>query len=234
MKQKITQIILVLLMATLAPLAAQAQERTSDEKTLSGKTFLNRGLDQGDVNKRIVSHLAKQMAADRYMKGDVKAAKDPELRMRAEKMAGNIKMASRNAQPRAAIKSSGKRMAPTIITEQPEGTLYQYYRTDGACIHNSVWGIAISEMDGKMKVVFDATSDDVYIKNFSWYFNNHNAWVKGTYDKESGIITVPTGQYLDNPIPDRWRNDKTTRLEGRLQCRIPSELCGRGNLHNVF
>lgn len=197
MKQKTTQLILVLLMAVLAPLAAEAQAYTIDGTNVPGKAFLNKGLDQGDFNKRVMSRLAKQTAADRYMKGDVKAAKDPELRMRAEKMAGNIKMASRNAQPRAAIKSSGKRMAPAIITEQPEGTLYQYYRTDGACIHNSVWGIAISEMDGKMKVVFDATSDDVYIKNFSWYFNNHNAWVKGTYDKESGIITVPTGQYLD-------------------------------------
>ena len=195
MKQKTTQLILVLLMAVLAPLAAEAQAYTIDGTNVPGKTFLNKGLDQGDFNKRVMSRLAKQTAADRYMKGDVKAAKDPELRMRMEQLSGDIKMVSRSTQPNAANKNMGIRKAPDIITEQPEGTLYRYHRTGGSCIYNSFFGIVMTKTDGKMEVVIDEPNSVAYIKNVSWYYE-YNNWVKGTYDKENGIITIPTGQYL--------------------------------------
>ena len=82
---------------------------------------------------------------------------------------------------------------PTVITEQPEGGLVQYYRT-GWCIYNS-WFTGISEQDGKLDVVF-GSDGKVYIKNISLWYDNYNTWVEGTYDAETHIITIPTGQYL--------------------------------------
>ena len=87
-------------------------------------------------------------------------------------------------------------VTPTVITEIPEGCqVYSYYR-NSACIYNSFFGISSSETDGKLNVAFDMTNGDVYIQNPSWWHDGYGAWVKGTYDWMTGIITVPVGQYL--------------------------------------
>jgi hypothetical protein len=82
---------------------------------------------------------------------------------------------------------------PTVITEQPEGDLYSYHRT-GACIANSFFGISLNEQDGKINVVLNG--DKAYIQNPLWYHDGLGTWVAGTYDAATGIITIPTGQYI--------------------------------------
>ena len=85
---------------------------------------------------------------------------------------------------------------PTVITEIPEGCqIYTYYR-NSATIYSSIFGIGGGETDGKFTVAFDLTNGDVYIQNPVWYYDSYNTWVKGTYDWMTGIITIPTGQYL--------------------------------------
>ncbi len=95
-------------------------------------------------------------------------------------------------------------VAPTMITEQPEGDLYTYYRA-GNCIYSSLFGLGTSAVDGKMNVVFGKTDGQldgkVYIQNPMWWFDGNNTWVEGTYDWMTGMITIPVGQYLS------WNED---------------------------
>ena len=85
---------------------------------------------------------------------------------------------------------------PDVIYDIPEGCpVYDYYRSS-YCIYNSWFGIGLTETDGKIHVAFDMTNGDVYIQNPSWWHDGNDTWVKGTYDWMTGIITVPTGQYL--------------------------------------
>ncbi len=88
---------------------------------------------------------------------------------------------------------------PTVITEQPEGDLYSYFRS-GNCIYSSLFGLGTTTVDGKMNVVFGKTDGEldgkVYIQNPLWWFDSYNSWVEGTYDWMTGLITIPVGQYL--------------------------------------
>ena len=87
-------------------------------------------------------------------------------------------------------------VSPTVITEIPEGcTTYVFYR-NSACIYNSFFGIGETVTDGKFTVAFDETNGDVYIQNPAWWHDYYNCWVKGTYDAATGIISIPTGQFL--------------------------------------
>jgi len=87
-------------------------------------------------------------------------------------------------------------VAPEVITEIPEGCqVYTYYRNSGAIVSSWFYGIVNQVTDGKFTVAF-ANNGDVYIQNPSWWHDSYNTWVKGTYDWATGIITVPTGQYL--------------------------------------
>ena len=84
---------------------------------------------------------------------------------------------------------------PTVITEIPEGCqVYTYYR-NSSCIYSG-WGIGATFTDGKFTVAFDMSNGDVYVQNPAWYYDYNGAWVKGTYDWMTGIISIPTGQYL--------------------------------------
>ena len=80
---------------------------------------------------------------------------------------------------------------PTVISETPEGTLLTYYRT-GGYIYHKFMETGITEFEDVMNVVF-AEDGKVYIQNPIATLTNGN-WVEGTYDQESGIISVPTGQ----------------------------------------
>ena len=85
---------------------------------------------------------------------------------------------------------------PTAITEIPEGCqVYTYYR-NSACLYSSLFGIGESVTDGKIIVAFDMTNGDVYVQNPAWWHDYNDTWVKGTYDWMTGIITIPTGQFL--------------------------------------
>ena len=85
-------------------------------------------------------------------------------------------------------------VTPDVITEQPEGELYTYVRS-GACIYSSLFGIGMTEQSGKMRVVID-DQNNAYIQNPMYWHDYNETWVKGTFDPATGIITVPTGQYL--------------------------------------
>ena len=87
-------------------------------------------------------------------------------------------------------------VAPTIITEIPEGCVVNTYYRNSACIYNSIFGIGEQATNGKLIVAFDEANGEVYIQNPSWWHDSYNSWVKGTYDAETGIITIPAGQYL--------------------------------------
>lgn len=80
---------------------------------------------------------------------------------------------------------------PTVITETPEGTLLTYYRSGGYIYHNFL-ETGITEFEDVMNVVF-AEGGKVYIQNPITTLSNGN-WVEGTYNEETGIISIPTGQ----------------------------------------
>ena len=85
---------------------------------------------------------------------------------------------------------------PTVITEIPEGCqVYTYWR-NSSVIYSSIFGIGAGFTDGEFTVAFDLTNGDVYVQNPAWYHDSYGSWVKGTYDWMTGIITIPTGQYL--------------------------------------
>ena len=86
-------------------------------------------------------------------------------------------------------------VAPTMITEQPEGELFTYLRS-GDCIYNSFFGLGTTPVEGKMKVVFNDETGKAYILNPLWWLDGSNTWVEGDFDAMTGVITVPVGQYL--------------------------------------
>jgi len=86
--------------------------------------------------------------------------------------------------------------APELITEIPEGCQVYTYRRNSSYISNSFFGIGQGETDGVFVVAFDTTTGDVYVQNPAWYHDYNNTWVKGSYDWMTGMITIPTGQFL--------------------------------------
>ena len=87
-------------------------------------------------------------------------------------------------------------VTPTVITEIPEGCdVYTYYRNSGCIAYSWYYGIYKTATDGKFTVAFD-NQGNAYIQNPLWWLDSYNTWVKGTYDWATGIITIPTGQYL--------------------------------------
>ena len=86
--------------------------------------------------------------------------------------------------------------APEVITEIPDGCEVVTYTYKGNCIHsNWMTGWSSSLAVGKIDVAF-AADGTVYIHNPLWKYDQCNTWVRGSYDSETGIITIPTGQYL--------------------------------------
>ena len=85
---------------------------------------------------------------------------------------------------------------PTFITDLPEGCVVKEFWRNSACIYNSWFGIGQTATDGKFQVAIDEANGEAYVQNIAWWHDSYNTWVKGTYDAETGIITIPTGQYL--------------------------------------
>ena len=86
--------------------------------------------------------------------------------------------------------------APDVITEVPEDCCISTYAYRGGCVYgdrNKGWSTCSTI--GKIDVAF-ADDGVVYLHNPMWWHNSYNTWVKGTYDRETGIISIPTGQYL--------------------------------------
>ncbi len=85
---------------------------------------------------------------------------------------------------------------PSIISEIPEGCEVYKYNRNSASIYSSWFGINNVLTDGEFMIAFDQSNGDAYIKNPLWYHNILDTWVKGSYDRTTGIISIPTGQYL--------------------------------------
>ena len=85
---------------------------------------------------------------------------------------------------------------PTVIYDIPEGCVVKTYWRNSACIYSSIFGIGQTATDGKFNIAFDEANGEVYVQNPSWWNDTYDTWVKGTYDAATGIITIPTGQYL--------------------------------------
>ena len=83
---------------------------------------------------------------------------------------------------------------PTIITEQPEGGLYTLKRNSGTII-TSGGEVVHNKTDGDVNIVINEQEGKAYIQNPLW-LQDYGYWVEGTYDAESGMIAVPTGQYV--------------------------------------
>jgi hypothetical protein len=90
-------------------------------------------------------------------------------------------------------------VTPEVITEIPATCEIETYYRSSYYIANSIFGIGQGSTDGKINVAFDQESNDVYVQNPVWYYDYdyNNVWVKGTLDRETGIISIPTGQYLN-------------------------------------
>ncbi len=87
--------------------------------------------------------------------------------------------------------------APEVITEIPERCeVKTYFRNSGTILYHWLLGIYARPTAGKFQVAFDPENNDVYIKNPIWNYEPMGVWIKGTIDPATGIITVPTGQYL--------------------------------------
>ena len=85
---------------------------------------------------------------------------------------------------------------PSIISEIPEGCEVYKYNRNSASIYSSWFGINNVLTDGEFMIAFDQSNGDAYVKNPLWYHNNLDTWVKGSYDRTTDIISIPTGQYL--------------------------------------
>ena len=85
---------------------------------------------------------------------------------------------------------------PTFITDLPEGCVVKEYWRNSACIYNSIFGIGQQATDGKFQVAFDEANGEAYVQNISWWHDSYDTWVKGTYDAATGMIIIPTGQFL--------------------------------------
>ena len=83
---------------------------------------------------------------------------------------------------------------PTVIYNQPEGEMATYNRA-GLSIFTGYFGVQSSLFNDKMNLVY-GTDGKVYIQNPLWWNKSYNTWVWGDFDPETGIISVPVGQYL--------------------------------------
>ena len=83
---------------------------------------------------------------------------------------------------------------PTVITEQPEGDLYTLSRNSGFIV--PIEGeIFNGRTEGDLNFVLNAETGKAYIQNPLWW-HDYDYWVEGDYDAESGLIIIPTGQYV--------------------------------------
>ena len=81
---------------------------------------------------------------------------------------------------------------PNLITETPEGEFHSFTRNTYYVYWDLQWTARMT--DGEINVV--TNGDMAYIQNPLYYCHLNDTWVYGSYDATTGIITVPTGQYL--------------------------------------
>ena len=83
---------------------------------------------------------------------------------------------------------------PIIIADIPDGCEVKTYVRSSGTIYTS-FGFQCIETSSKFSIAF-APDGTVYIQNPIWTLDYTDACVKGTYDENTGIISIPTGQFL--------------------------------------
>jgi hypothetical protein len=107
---------------------------------------------------------------------------------------------------------------PTVITEQPDGDLYTLHRNSGYILMSS-GDIYNGKSEGDINFVINEAEGKAYIENPLWWAD-YGYWVEGEYDPESGLISVPTGQYvyynedLEYGIQLMWGSTFPTQVTG--------------------
>jgi hypothetical protein len=91
------------------------------------------------------------------------------------------------------LKAPNLNEAPVIITDQPQGEFRSFERNTYSVFYGYN-GWTASYTQGEINVVING--DKAYIQNPIYYYSNYNAWLAGDYDAATGIITIPTGQYV--------------------------------------
>ena len=93
----------------------------------------------------------------------------------------------------------------TIITEQPEGTLYEGYGTAKG-LTEFYYNLIPYELDGIASKYVVTDDDEVYLYN---PVSNYNAksWLKGTLDKETGEVTFTLPQLINSEIANDGEGD---------------------------
>ena len=82
---------------------------------------------------------------------------------------------------------------PTVITKQPEGDLYTLWRNSSSILFSD--GVGEVKPEGNINLVLNEEEGKAYIMNPLW-LHDYGYWVEGSYDPESGLISIPTGQYV--------------------------------------
>ncbi len=89
------------------------------------------------------------------------------------------------------------KMTPArVITEQPEGTAYEYTRSGRATFGSSDGYVTVDDQDGTVRIVYDPDGTTVYVRNLVYSLNKYfgHTWAQGTV--ADGVLTIPMGQAL--------------------------------------
>ena len=83
--------------------------------------------------------------------------------------------------------------SPARITSVPDNCEFKEFIRQSYSVYSN-WGLNFSKTDGSLTLAFEPTGNKVYIQNPFWAIGELAYWVEGTYNKTSGIISVPTKQ----------------------------------------
>lgn len=93
-----------------------------------------------------------------------------------------------------------KSFTPYLITEIPESCTVHLYKRNSGYVYlvSQIYSTANTTDGAAFRVAFDRDNQpDVYIQNPMWVYRASNVWVKGSYNRFTKIITIPTGQFLN-------------------------------------
>lgn len=84
-----------------------------------------------------------------------------------------------------------------IIRSIPNGCELKEFSRNTTSIYSSNGSYYLDKTSGSFTLAFEPTGNKVYIEYPFWYLDEVDShWVEGTYNKTTGIISVPTGQGL--------------------------------------
>ena len=86
--------------------------------------------------------------------------------------------------------------SPELIYDIPDDCEIRYYARNHSAIYDGgPVGWSKGNATGKLTLAF-APDGTIYMHGLVWRLGYDDAWIKGTYNEATGIISIPTGQYL--------------------------------------